>query len=100
MKKISYSKTRMFVLSSEYVYTISSYIIFVERFRLKQKKSGLIENKTCKFKNHIFNVFKCNKIIVSGAIDRTAVTMIRFQLITLVSQRKQHTYTAKILTNV
>ena len=28
-----------------YIYIISSYIILVERFRLKQKKSGLIEKK-------------------------------------------------------
>ena len=48
----------------------------------------------------IFNVFKCNKIIVSGAIDRTAVIMTRYQLMPLVSQRKQHTYTAKVLMNV
>ncbi len=44
MKKLSLfsdSKTRMFVLS-EYIYIISSYFIFVEPLRLKQKKSGSV----------------------------------------------------------
>jgi hypothetical protein len=41
------SKTRNFTLS-EYIYIVLSYSIFIERFRLKQKKSGLIGKKHAK----------------------------------------------------
>jgi len=45
------SITRNFTLS-EYIYIILSYSIFIELFRLKQKKNGLIEKNTCHFGNY------------------------------------------------